>query len=230
MNSGSKLSVLLGLRWPAVALAFLDAPPAGIPRIAAAGLAGCSYWRLAAEGQAFYTEASDHHGCTIGSFTHGVDMPPEKAQELQTMVQTMVSLQYLQMEEVPSIPRRTAPFGVAVYAPLAQAAFEPDVVLIRGNARQIMLVSEAARAIGIGHDGATMGRPACAMVPQAIESGRAATSLACIGNRVYTGLADEELYFAVPGPKLRALAEKLEAIVHANQELEKFHRSRAASA
>jgi uncharacterized protein (DUF169 family) len=93
-----------------------------------------------------------------------------------------------------------------------------------------MLVSEAARAAGIGHDGATMGRPACAMIPQAITTERAATSLACIGNRVYTGLGDDEMYFAIPGPQLVSVIGKLETIVHANQELERFHRARQASA
>jgi len=34
---------------------------------------------------------------------------------------------------------------VAVYAPLDRASFAPEVVLFRGNARQIMLVTEAAR-------------------------------------------------------------------------------------
>ena len=69
------------------------------------------------------------------------------------------------------MPRRTEPFGVAVYAPLAEAPVDPDVVLVRGDARQIMLVAEAARAAGIGHDGAAMGRPACAMIPAGHEHG-----------------------------------------------------------
>jgi uncharacterized protein (DUF169 family) len=225
----TELSDLLALQWPPVALAFRSEPPAGVRHIPAPAAAGCAYWRFAAEGHVFYTEAPDHHGCTVGSFTHGIELPPAKALELQQVVGFMTDLEYLGKEEVPSIPRRTTPFAVAVYAPLSRAPFEPDVILIRGNARQIMLVSEAARAAGIGHDGATMGRPACAMVPQSIDSGRAATSLACIGNRVYTGLADGEMYFAIPGPQLAAVLGKLPAIVHANEELEKFHRGRAAA-
>ena len=51
-------------------------------------------------------------------------------------------------------------------------------------------------------------------------------SLGCIGNRVYTGLADDELYYAVPGQHLAAVVEKLVTIVHANRELEKYHRAR----
>ena len=35
------------------------------------------------------------------------------------LIGTMVGLCYIRMEEVPSIPRRTTPLCVAVYAPLA---------------------------------------------------------------------------------------------------------------
>ena len=69
--------------------------------------------------------------------------------ELEGVSGTMVSLQYIRMEEVPGIPRREEPFGVAIYAPLAEAPVDPDVVLVRGNARQIMLVAEAARGQGL---------------------------------------------------------------------------------
>jgi uncharacterized protein (DUF169 family) len=35
---------------------------------------------------------------------------------------------------------------VAVYAPLAAAPVPPDVMLMRGNARQLVLLAEAAQA------------------------------------------------------------------------------------
>ena len=77
--------------------------------------------------------------------------------------------------------------------------------------------------------GPTMGRPTCAVLPEAINAARTAASFGCIGNRVYTGAADDDAYFAIPGGQLRAVEEKLAAIVHTNRELEKFHRARAAS-
>jgi len=77
--------------------------------------------------------------------------------------------------------------------------------------------------------GATMGRPTCAVLPEAINSARTAASFGCIGNRVYTGADDTEAYFAIPGLHLGAVEEKLAVIVRANQEMEKFHRGRAAA-
>ena len=226
---GKQLQDLLGLKLPPVAMAFRDSPPPGIPRIEAAAASGCMYWKLAAEGKTFYTEAADHYNCTVGAHTHGVELPPDRAKELQELVGTMVGLEYIKMEEVARLPRRTEPFKFAVYAPLSEASFEPDLVFVRGNARQMMLVAEAAQAVGIGHEGAAMGRPACAMIPETLRSGRGTTSLGCIGNRVYTGLGDEELYFSIPGSKIAAVVEKLATILKANRELEKFHRARAGS-
>jgi uncharacterized protein (DUF169 family) len=104
------------------------------------------------------------------------------------------------------------------------------VVMVRGQARQIMLLAEAAQAAGITAEGSVMGRPACALLPATLGTGRAHTSLGCIGNRVYTGLLDEELYYAVPGAKLADVVGKLEKIAAANRALEKFHLDRRIQA
>ena len=223
------MTELLGLRVAPVAVTFASAAPAGVPRVAKAGPAGCAYWKQAAEGAAFYTEASDHFNCPVGSYTHGVGLPPERAKELEGVVGTMVGLQYIRMEEVGALPRRTEPFKVAVYAPLAEAPVPPDVVLVRGRARQIMLVAEAARAAGLAGDAAAMGRPACAMIPAVLARPGGVTSLGCIGNRVYTGLGDDELYFTIPGARIGDLVERLETVLHANRELEQYHQARRAS-
>lgn len=229
MSDGS-LAQLLNLTSPPVAIAFVDAAPAGVPRVSSGEPAGCGYWRRAAAGEVFYTVADDHKGCPVGAHTHNVPLSPSEQQELRGLIGTMVELQYLKMEEVPQIPTRKTPLQLAVYAPLAAAPVSPDVVLVRGNARQLMLLAEAAQAAGVTGAGPTLGRPTCAVVPEAINAGRTAASFGCVGNRVYTGAADDEGYFAIPGRQLRDVEQKLTVIVHANQELEKFHRARAAGA
>jgi uncharacterized protein (DUF169 family) len=223
---GARLQEVLQLTFPPVAIAFRDTAPAGIPRIEAAALAGCAYWRQAAEGKVFYTEAADHYGCPVGAHTHGVELPAQVAQELQGLIQTMVGLQYITMEEIPTIPRRSGRFGVAMYAPLAAAPFAPDVVLVRGTVRQLMLLAEAAQAAGAAGGGATMGRPTCAVIPESLKSGRTATSFGCIGNRVYTGAGDDEGYYAIPGSAVATIVDKLLTIKEANRQLEMFHRAR----
>lgn len=226
MGAARQITELLELRRPPVAVAFLETAPEGVPRVDEAAPSGCTYWKYAAEGRTFYTEASDHYGCPIGAHTHGIDLPEATAKELEGLVGTMVELEYIRMEELEGIPRRQEPFGVAVYSPLADATFEPDVVLVTGNARQMMLLGEAAHAAGITSDASLVGRPTCAALPAVQQSGRTAMNLGCIGNRVYTELADDELYFAIAGAQLETVVEKLSTIVNANHELEKFHRGR----
>lgn len=210
-----------------VAVAFLDSPPAGMAQVSRPEAAGCGYWKRASQGETFYTTADDHMNCPVGAFTHGVTLPPEKANELQSLVTTMIELKYLSSDEIPQIPRRAAPMAVAAYAPLPATAFEPDAVIFRGTPHQIMLLTEAARSAGVFESGAVMGRPACAMLPQSIGSGAAAASVGCIGNRVYTALGDDELYVVVPGQALAKVARHLETVLNANAELKKFHEARA---
>ena len=60
-----------------------------------AAAAGCGYWKGASEGAAFFTTGDDHLNCPIGAYTHGVELPPAKAAELQSMLGTMIELKYI---------------------------------------------------------------------------------------------------------------------------------------
>jgi uncharacterized protein (DUF169 family) len=209
-----------------VAVTFTDSPPPGISRELNSQPSGCTFWKLAAEGKVFYTDASDHFGCAVGAYTHGAELPEAQTKELTGLVSTMMGLSYLKQEEVSRIPRRSTPLRCVLYAPLKASPTFPDVVLVRGNARQLMLLSEAARAANCLTDSSAMGRPACGMIPQSIASGQVLLSLGCIGNRVYTGLGDQEGYLAIPGEALEATCAQLPTIMKANDALEQFHRQR----
>ena len=223
-----QIQQLLNLETVPVAVTFHDARPDNVPHTEKVEASGCTYWRRAAEGKTFYTEASDHYNCPIGCYTHNVELPPTQAEELQNTLGLMAELGYITMEEVPSIPRREDPFQSTVYSPLADATGTPDVVIISGTPRQMMLLAEAATAAGIGTENGVMGRPTCAVIPAVMNTDRGASSLGCIGNRVYTALSDDDFYFAFPGKHIDALVEKLETIVNANQALEAYHQQRQA--
>jgi uncharacterized protein (DUF169 family) len=81
----------------------------------------------------------------------------------------------------------------------------------------------------VAGDGATLGRPTCAVLPQAINTERTASSFGCIGNRVYTGAGDDELYVAVRGRDIARVAEEADTIARANAALADYHRSRRAA-
>ena len=71
----------------------------------------------------------------------------------------------------------------------------------------------------------TLGRPTCMALPATLQAG-SIVSLGCVGNRVYTGLGEDELYFVVRGKDLAALADALETITGANSALQRYDQSR----
>jgi len=226
----TSLAALLNLTSSPVAITFVSAPPAGIPHVSGLEPAGCGYWRRAAAGELFYTVADDHKGCPVGAHTHAVPLTQKDLEGLNELVATMVGLGYLEMEEAEGLPSRRLPFEVAVYSPLDRAPLPPDLVLVRGNARQLMLLSEAAAAAGVAPAGPARLRPTCSLVPDVLNNACTSMSFGCVGNRVYTGAGDGEAYFGIPGRNLSEVESKLAVVLRANEELERYHRSRLGGA
>jgi uncharacterized protein (DUF169 family) len=211
-----------------VAITFLDAEPTGVPKFSGTEPAGCSFWRLAARGRTFYTVPADHFNCAVGSYTHSVQLPPERVQETETMLGMMFNLGYVKPEEIPSIPRLAVEPAAVVFAPLADAPMDPSVVLFACKVPAAMLLNEASIRAGASSKLPLLGRPSCMALPAALTYGTVST-LGCIGNRVYTDLDPNEMYVVVPGAKVEAVLEALGIITAANATLEEFARGRQAS-
>ena len=218
------LIAALDLRRRPVAISFVDAPPSGTPALKGTQPSGCSFWRLAADGAAFYTVPSDHLNCPVGSYTHNIGLPPEREAELSSTLALMSDVGYIKMAEVPSIPRLPHTPSVIVYAPLGAAPVEPDVVVVSGKPANLMLLHEAAGRAAISTT-PLLGRPTCMAVPAAL-SGGIASSLGCIGNRVYTDVEDDEFYSVIAGSDLDRVVVELATILSANHTLAAYHRER----
>ena len=208
-----------------IAVSYLSAPPAGVEKFSGSVPSGCTFWRLAAPGNGFYTVPGDHLNCPVGSYTHGIERPADRAGELEQVLTLMAGIGYIRMEEVPSIPRLPQAPAFIYYAPLAKTLVPPDVVIAAARPGPLMRLQEAAARAGAASSLPLLGRPTCMGLPAAMAHG-SVMSTGCIGNRVYTGLADDALYFALAGSRLGAIVEKLSTIVNANRELETFHRGR----
>ena len=219
-----RLTDVLQLSRRPVAIAFRDTPPEGVPQLSGSQPSGCSFWRLAAEGQAFYTVPSDHYNCPVGSYTHNMALPPEREAELTGTLGLMVDIGYIKMAEVPGVPRLPSTPSFTVYAPLSQTPVAPDVILVAGQPAKLMLLHEAATRAA-KQVLPLLGRPTCMAIPAAL-SGGVASSLGCIGNRVYTDVGEDELYVTVPGKDLPRIAEEAWAIAAANHTLSEYHRGR----
>jgi uncharacterized protein (DUF169 family) len=208
-----------------VAVAFRDAAPSGVAKFRGSMPSGCSFWPLAMRGRVFYTVPADHYNCAVGSHTHNIPLPAERAQELPQTLTLMTGLGYLKMEEVPGIPQLPRTPGAVVYAPLGDTPVDPDVVLFVGRPGRLMLLQEAALRAGAGARVPFLGRPTCMALPAAAVAGAAART-GCIGNRVYTDVSDDELYVAIAGRDLARVIDELATIAQANTTLSDYHRER----
>lgn len=216
-----------GLARRAVAISFQDSAPSGIAKFTGTEPSGCSFWRLAAQGKAFYTVPGDHYNCAVGAHTHRIDLPKERAGELEQTISFMTQARYIRIEEVPGFARLPKTPGVVVYAPLGETPVDPDVVLFLGQPGRMTLLLETAARAGLGSSAHFLGRPTCSSLAAALDHG-VVVSPACIGNRIYTDLGDDELYVAIRGRDLARIADEAQTIVSANAKLADYHRARRA--
>lgn len=220
---------LLGLPVPPVAIGFLEAPPAGVPEWEGAVPAGCAFWKHAMNQKTFYTVPADHHNCAVGSYTHKIGLPAERAAELEGAIGFMVSNNYLRMEEVPGIPTLAATPTVVAYGPAGSVPFRADVVVIAANPAQAMLIYEASLRVGAGNALTNvLGRPGCASLPLALGTGVTSLSFGCKGNRTFTGLDDSQMYCVIPGKHYDAVAAELATILASNGAMATYYEGKKA--
>jgi uncharacterized protein (DUF169 family) len=217
----TRLATAVKLARRPVAVAYLDSVPDGVEKFEGSEPSGCSFWRLAADGRTFYTVPEDHFNCAVGAYTHNIALSPERLQETGVTLKMMFDLGYVRPEEVPQIPRLAKAPAVVMYSPLADARVDPEVVLFACQPRSAMLLNEAANRAGVASGAPALGRPTCMALPTSLKHG-AIVSLGCIGNRVYTGLGEDHMYFVVRGRDLEAIADALKVVNTANAALSDY--------
>jgi uncharacterized protein (DUF169 family) len=208
-----------------VAVTFLDSPPPAVQKFSGTEPSGCSFWRLAADGRVFYTVPGDHFNCAMGAYTHNIALSPPREKETEETLQMMFDLGYVKPEEVPQIPRLAKSPAVIVYSPLGESPVTPDVVLFACKPTAAMLLNEAVNRAGVSSGAPALGRPTCMALPASLQHG-AILSLGCIGNRVYTGLSEDEIYLVLRGKDLQAVVSALATIKSANAALSEYAQGR----
>jgi uncharacterized protein (DUF169 family) len=188
-----------------IGISFGDRPPAGVPAFdeplsepAADGRtgrvpAGCVFWVRAAE-RSFTTAPEDHGNCSVGRYTHGLASLEDVGGNDD--VAALLESGWVDAEAVGAIPAISARSEVITYGPVADAAVIPDVVLLRVNGRQMMVLSDAMPGLRIE------GKPQCHIVALAKEHGEVAASVGCALSRARTGMRADEMTLALPGSRL----------------------------
>ena len=220
------LTDCLDLRTPPVAVCLTDTPPGGVSASSQPAPAGCSFWERGAR-VAFTTSPKDHENCAVGMYTHHMPLDTASRQKnLNDSLKIFGDLGYVRPEDIPGIATLAQEPKYVVYAPLSSTPMPPSVVLLFANSRQGLAITEAIQQVDSGAPPA-MGRPACAAIPQAANSSRAALSLGCCGARAYLdNLSDDVALWALPGAKIAEYAKRIKVLAEANKILGQFHQLR----
>jgi uncharacterized protein (DUF169 family) len=216
----------LNLRVPPIAVCLTDKPPEGIAGPAQPAAAGCVFWERGAEG-AFVTSQKDHGNCTVGMYTHHMPLSTAAQQEdLNTCLKVFGDLGYVRPEDIAGIPVLKEEAKHVIYAPLASTPLPPSTVLLFANSRQSLAITEAVQQVDPSVPPA-LGRPACAIIPQVINTGKPALSLGCCGARAYLKvMTDDFALWALPGARIDEYAARIKVLAQANQILTQFHQLR----
>lgn len=221
----TSIASALKLKDAPIAICFADTVPEGIGAVPNRAPAGCRFWQDATSAS-FATSAADHSLCAIGMYTHNLETSPGQQADLMDAIKVFGDLGYVTQEDLPLIPVLGTQPKHVLYSPLGETPLPPDVVLLFADAAQALILSEATQQVE-GGNAPAMGRPACAVVPQVMNSGRAAMSLGCCGARAYLSLLNDWIsLFAFPGAHIGAYAERIVALASANAVLSKFHQIR----
>jgi len=209
-----ELTAALNLGTPPIAITFGGEAPAGVepfgtpmPPPTDDGRtgrvpAGCAFWTHAID-RTFSTVAADHANCSVGSVTHGFLSRDEAAGRGD--VATLLGAGWVTPEAIAQVPAVRATPGTVTYGPLEDAPVDPDVVLLRVHAKQLMVLHDALPDLRIE------GKPQCHIIAVAKEDNQPAASVGCATSRVRTGMAATDMTCAIPAGQLPAVVAAVTA-------------------
>jgi uncharacterized protein (DUF169 family) len=209
---GSELNQMLNLSATPLAVSFSQQPPPDVPAFEAdmpeptadgrTGRvpAGCVFW-MKAQDRTFTTAAEDHGNCSVGSLTHGLKTLDQVANNSD--VSCLVESGWVTPDVFPQIPVVSGSPNYVTYGPLSETSIMPDVVFVRLNAKQAMILSDAIPEVSF------QGKPQCHIIAMAKEQNQVAISVGCMLSRVRTGMPSTEMTCAIPGERLPEVVERL---------------------
>ncbi len=174
--------------------------------------AGCVFWMEAANAT-FSTVPADHGNCSVGRWVHGFATLEEIAGAAD--VGALFESGWVTTDDVGKVQVVGDHSTGIVYGPLRDSTADPDVVVLRLNAAQMMELGDAIPDLELS------GKPQCQIVAKA-KSGGAAVSMGCALSRERTGMPATELTCAIAAAQLPGVVERLRAVVGADRVVEGY--------
>ena len=141
--------------------------------------------------------------CSVGSMTHGFKTLDDVANNSD--VAALLESGWVTLDVVPHIPVVTQRPSFVTYGPLRQTPIDPDVVLLRLNPKQVMVMHDALPDMRLE------GKPQCHIIAIAKEQNEVAASVGCMLSRVRTNMPNGQMTCAIPASRLADVVERLRA-------------------
>ncbi|MFQ5657503.1 MAG: DUF169 domain-containing protein [Candidatus Methylomirabilales bacterium] len=125
-------------------------------------------------------------------------------------VKCLVESEWVSLEEAMQLPFVKERYRYITYAPLAETPGDPDVILLRINAFQAMVIHDAFNDIVM------VGKPQCHIIPISKEQDKVSMSTGCMLSRVRTGMSPDEMTCTIPARRLEEVVQRLKARRTAN--------------
>lgn len=210
--AADELTRLLDLDVTPLAITFSDESPEGVAAFdepmsepADDGRRGrvsasCVFWMRGAE-RTFTTVGADHGNCSVGLMTHGFATPEDVAGHSD--VAALLESGWVGSDDVHALPVVSTRHNHVTYGPLGESPADPDVVFLRLDPKQLMVLNDAVPGMVIA------GKPQCHIIALAKERGLVAASVGCMLSRVRTEMGSHEMTCAIPGGELQRVLDEL---------------------
>lgn len=193
--------------------------PAGIPE-AKEVVRHCQMVNMARRDGAIFYAPADKHQCNGGAWALGLReiTPSLQSGEHYFKLGKFESMPACRrtMDRIPHL--RPGETYATVYAPLEKTPFDPDVVIIVTNPRNMLKLAQAALFRLGGRIISSMAgiQSVCSdATAQPYLSGTANISLGCDGSRKFSGIVDEEMVMGFPVEMLTELGEAIQVVTTA---------------
>ena len=166
--------------------------------------ASCVFW---VQNGSFSTAAADHGNCSVGKYVHGFAEASDIIKKSD--VSALLDVGWVTETAFASVVKTSKKAAFIEYAPAADMP-EPDILLIRLNAKQMMQLGDAVDDLSVS------GKPQCQIIPLARESGLVTVSFGCALSRERTGMSETELTCAIPANQVATIVADLRQVTGAD--------------
>jgi len=206
---GNLMKELLKISYPPIGISLGKTPPFGLPKLSER-MEFCEMWKIAFKGGSFLAMANNHD-CLTGQYYLGLRQWKQSvckflADKVHAFSSREVVKRYL--EKTPILPGDKS--KVICISPLENITFIPDIILVRCDPEQAMLLlwsySHDTGEIVSGETGTAM---CISLVIKPYLNKRPSFSIGDPGGRYIVGLSEHEIMVSVPFRHFNNIVETL---------------------